>query len=187
MFRHVDLWRQQARCFDLTIEQRFQPRAEAARIDSLDVLERQIFFQTVGYVEMAPSTHADRDRHVFQVFWLPDFGLRPHEDCPGRIAIAFGNDAAHAGAGVADRAPDAGALDHVLFFFGIGPVLRPLEIFEPFQLDCVPRNVFQSNSTSSPSAAKKPSCFATKSLRPMPLGATLTRFRLLAIANLLDH
>ena len=28
---------------------------------------------------------------------------------------------------------------------------------------------------------------ATKSLRPMPLGATLTRFRLLAIANLLDH
>jgi hypothetical protein len=24
-------------------------------------------------------------------------------------------------------------------------------------------------------------------LRPMPLGATLTRFKLLAIANLLDH
>src|SRR5215813_14090369 len=57
----------------------------------------------------------------------------------------------------------------------------------PFQLDCVPRKVFQSNSTSSPSAAKKPSCIATKSLRPMPLGATLTRFKLLAIANLLDH
>src|SRR5262245_15536627 len=31
-----------------------------------------------------------------------------------------------------------------------------------------------SNSTSMPSAAKKPSCCATKSLRPMPLGATRT-------------
>src|SRR6185503_8389820 len=54
----------------------------------------------------------------------------------------------------------------------------------PFQLDCVPRKVFQSNSTSSPSAAKKPSCMATKSLRPMPLGATFTRFKFSAMANL---
>src|SRR5215475_1795491 len=53
----------------------------------------------------------------------------------------------------------------------------------PFQLDCVPRKVFQSNSTSRPSAAKKPSCIATKSLRPMPLGATLTCFRLGAMAK----
>src|SRR5262252_2728543 len=45
----------------------------------------------------------------------------------------------------------------------------------PFQLDCVPRKVFQSNSTSRPSAAKKSSCMATKSLSPMPLGAILTR------------
>src|ERR1700741_917719 len=44
----------------------------------------------------------------------------------------------------------------------------------PFQLDCVPRNVLMSHSTSMPSAAKKPSASATKSLRPMPLGATRT-------------
>src|SRR6476620_10676010 len=31
-----------------------------------------------------------------------------------------------------------------------------------------------SHSTSMPSAAKKPSCSATKSLMPMPLGATRT-------------
>src|SRR5262245_32952122 len=43
----------------------------------------------------------------------------------------------------------------------------------PFQLDCVPRKVFQSNSTSRPSAWKKPSSSATKSLRPIPFGATL--------------
>src|SRR5215510_3900235 len=43
----------------------------------------------------------------------------------------------------------------------------------PFQLDCVPRNVCQSNSTSSPSVRKKPSSSATKSLRPIPFGATL--------------
>src|SRR5262245_53777210 len=43
----------------------------------------------------------------------------------------------------------------------------------PFQLDCVPRKVFQSNSTSSPSALKKPSSNATKSFRPIPFGATL--------------
>src|SRR5215469_7962787 len=53
-----------------------------------------------------------------------------------------------------------------------------------FQLDCVPRNVFQSNSTSSPSAAKKPSCMATKSFSPMPFGATLTGMRRVAMAIL---
>src|SRR3954469_24863703 len=42
------------------------------------------------------------------------------------------------------------------------------------QRDCVPRNVFMSHSTSMPSAWKKPSCWATKSLMPMPLGATRT-------------
>src|SRR5438874_6832806 len=45
---------------------------------------------------------------------------------------------------------------------------------EPFQLACVPRKVFMSHSTSMPSAAKKPSSFATKSFRPIPLGATRT-------------
>ena|SRR5437870_2540181 len=45
----------------------------------------------------------------------------------------------------------------------------------PFQLDCVPRKVFQSNCTSSPSLAKNPWSSATESLRPIPLGATLMR------------
>src|SRR3954469_15520521 len=40
--------------------------------------------------------------------------------------------------------------------------------------DCVPRKVLTSHSTSMPSAAKKPSSWATKSLMPMPLGATRT-------------
>src|SRR4051812_26438384 len=40
--------------------------------------------------------------------------------------------------------------------------------------DCVPRKVLTSHSTSMPSAAKKPSASATKSLMPMPLGATRT-------------
>src|SRR3954469_15336406 len=44
------------------------------------------------------------------------------------------------------------------------------------QRDLVPRNVLTSHSTSMPSAAKKPSFSATKSLRPMPLGATRTFF-----------
>src|SRR6185503_9550614 len=42
------------------------------------------------------------------------------------------------------------------------------------QRDWVPRKVLMSHSTSMPSAAKKPSFSATKSLRPMPLGATRT-------------
>src|SRR3954468_4067595 len=42
------------------------------------------------------------------------------------------------------------------------------------QRDCVPRKVLTSHSTSMPSAAKKPSFSATKSLRPIPLGATRT-------------
>src|SRR5262245_47747790 len=49
--------------------------------------------------------------------------------------------------------------------------------FNSFQLDWVPLKVFQSSSTSRPSAAKKPSSKATKSLRPMPFGATFTRVR----------
>src|SRR5262245_48784826 len=44
----------------------------------------------------------------------------------------------------------------------------------PFQLDCVPRKVLMSHSTSMPSSAKKPSSCATKSLSPMPFGATRT-------------
>src|ERR1051325_1481112 len=53
--------------------------------------------------------------------------------------------------------------------------------FRSFQLLCVPRKVFMSNSTSSPSAANSPSCIATKSFRPMPFGATVTW---IAIGNL---
>ena len=53
--------------------------------------------------------------------------------------------------------------------------------FKSFQLPCVPRKVFMSNSTSRPSAAKKPSCIATKSFSPMPFGATAT---LIAIGRL---
>src|SRR5580704_6698144 len=52
-----------------------------------------------------------------------------------------------------------------------------------FQLDCVPRKVFQSSSTSRPSAAKKPSRMATKSLSPMPLGAIFTRCSSLAMTH----
>src|SRR5262245_42119624 len=43
----------------------------------------------------------------------------------------------------------------------------------PFQVDCVPRKVFQSNSTSSPSSLKNSCSRATKSFRPIPFGATL--------------
>ena len=87
---HRDLRRQQRGGLDLAVEQRLQPRAEAAGVDGLDVLERQIFFQPVGHVEMAAGAHADRDRNVLQILRLADLGIRPHEDRPGRIAVGLG-------------------------------------------------------------------------------------------------
>ena len=56
---HVDLRRQQARRLDLAVEQRLQPRAEAAGVDGLDVLERQILLQPIRHVEVAAGAHAD--------------------------------------------------------------------------------------------------------------------------------
>src|SRR4029450_3576085 len=53
------------------------------------------------------------------------------EDRPGRDAVRVGHHFAHAGAGIADRAPDASALDDLAFVLRIGPVLRTLEILEP--------------------------------------------------------
>jgi len=129
---HRDLRRQQARGLDLAVQQGFEPRAEAAGIDDLDVFERQELFQPVGHVEMAAGAHADRDRHILEVLRLMDFRIRPHEDRPRREAISFRDEAAHAGAGVADRAPDAGPLDHLFLAFGVGLVLRALEIIETF-------------------------------------------------------
>src|SRR5215472_5237505 len=40
------------------------------------------------------------------------------------------DEASHPGAGIADAAPHAGALDHVGFVFGVGAVLRALQIIE---------------------------------------------------------
>src|SRR5262249_45941840 len=45
-------------------------------------------------------------------------------------AVGVGHHLAHAGAGVADRAPDAGALDHLALVLRVGAVLRTLEIVE---------------------------------------------------------
>ena len=81
---HGDLRRQQARRLDLAVEQRLEPRAEAAGVDGLDVLERQIFLQPVGHVEMAAGAHADRDRTSFR-----SSGLRILES--GRTKIAHGD------------------------------------------------------------------------------------------------
>src|SRR5262249_57157957 len=101
--------------------------AEAAGIDGLDGLEREILLEPVGHVEMAAGAHANRDRHVLEILGRPDLGVRPHEDRPGRDPVGIRHHLAHAGAGVADRAPDAGALDHVALVLGIGPVPRALE------------------------------------------------------------
>src|SRR5262249_31101409 len=54
----------------------------------------------------------------------------PHEDRPGRDPVGVGHHLAHAGAGIADRAPDTGALDHLALVLRIGAVLRTLEIVE---------------------------------------------------------
>src|ERR1700675_125096 len=79
---------------------------------------------------MAAGAHADRDRHVLEIARLPDARIRPHENRPRRHAIRVSHETPHAGAGIADAAPDAGALDHLGLAFGIGPVLRPLEILQ---------------------------------------------------------
>src|SRR5579862_1917968 len=79
---------------------------------------------------MAAGAHADRDRNVLEIARLPDARIRPHEDRPRRDAIRVSHETSHAGAGIADRAPDAGALNHLGLVLGIGPVLRPLEILQ---------------------------------------------------------
>src|SRR6516164_11599579 len=55
---------------------------------------------------------------------------REHEDRPGRHAISIGDEPSHAGAGIADAAPHAGALDHVGFVLRVGTILRALQIVE---------------------------------------------------------
>src|SRR5204863_9904570 len=52
---HVDLRRQQAGRLDLSIEQRFQTRAEAADIHGLDAIERHVLLDTIRHVEVASS------------------------------------------------------------------------------------------------------------------------------------
>src|SRR5580704_6014079 len=79
---------------------------------------------------MAAGAHADRDRHVLEIARLFNTRIRPHENRPRRHAVGLGDETPHAGAGIADRAPDAGALDHLGLVFGIRPVLRPLEILQ---------------------------------------------------------
>src|SRR5436190_24069445 len=69
---HRDLRRQKACRLDLAVEQGLEPRTEAAGIDHLDVLERQIFFQPIGHVEMAAGAHAHRYGHVLQVLRTAD-------------------------------------------------------------------------------------------------------------------
>src|SRR5262249_53243493 len=127
---HRDLRRQQARGLDLTVEQRLEASAEAAGVDRLDVGERQILLQPERHVEMAAGAHADRDRNVAQILRRTYHRIRPHEDRPRRVAERVGHYLAHAGAGVADRTPHAGALDDVLLGLRVGLVLRTLEIVE---------------------------------------------------------
>ena len=79
---------------------------------------------------MASRAHADRDRHILEVFRPADARVGPHEDRPRRDPVGVGHHLAHAGAGVADRAPDAGALDHLALVLRVGAVLRTLEIVE---------------------------------------------------------
>src|SRR5262249_32248185 len=79
---------------------------------------------------VASRAHADRDRHVLEVFRPADARIGPYEDRPGRDPVGVGHHLAHAGAGIADRAPDAGALDHLALVLRIGAVLRTLEIGE---------------------------------------------------------
>src|SRR5580692_5644845 len=79
---------------------------------------------------MAAGAHADRDRNVLEIARLTDARIRPHEDRPWRHAVGLGDETPHAGAGIADRAPDAGTLDDLGLVLRIGPVLRPLEILQ---------------------------------------------------------
>ena len=126
---HRDLRRQQARGLDLAVEQRLEPRAEAAGVDRLDVGERQVLLQPIRHVEMAAGAHADRDRNV-----LRSSGLRIADRAARRSPTAschsVGHDPSHAGARVADGAPHARALDHVLLGLRVRLVLRALEIVE---------------------------------------------------------
>src|SRR6202008_3597125 len=127
--RHVDLRRQQARPLDLALEQRLEPRAEAAGVDRLDILERQILLQPERHVEVTAGPQAHGDRYILQVLGLADLRIRPHENRPWRHAVAVADEPAHARAGVGDRAPHARALDQAaILVLSERLVLRPLEV-----------------------------------------------------------
>ena len=79
---------------------------------------------------MAAGAHADGNRHVLEIARLMNVRIRAHENRPRRHAIGVSHETPHAGAGIADAAPDAGALDHLGLVLRIGPVLRPLEILQ---------------------------------------------------------
>src|SRR5262249_28823425 len=112
------------------VEQCLQSRTKATRVDGLDLVERQIPLKAIGHVEMTSGAQANGDRYPGEVFRSLDGRIRSNEDRPGRNAVAFAHDAAHAGAGVAHRSPCAGTLDYILLRLGIGPVLGALEIFK---------------------------------------------------------
>src|SRR5947209_6667660 len=76
---------------------------------------------------MTAGPHADRDLHVFEIFRAAYFRVRAHEYGPWGIPVSVGNEPAHAGAGIANTAPGAGALNDVAPLH-IGFVLRALEI-----------------------------------------------------------
>src|SRR5262249_18931728 len=65
-----------------------------------------------------------------EVFRPANARVGPHEDRPRRDPVSVGHHLAHAGAGIADRAPDAGALDHLALVLRVRAVLRTLEIVE---------------------------------------------------------
>jgi len=113
---------------DLAVQQRPQARAEAAGVDGLDVLERQIFLQPERHVEMTAGTQPDRDRDVLKILRPADPGFLAHEDRPRRDTVAIRHEAAHAGACVGDAAPNTGTLDQAFVALHVRLVLRPLEV-----------------------------------------------------------
>src|SRR5262249_29018648 len=65
-----------------------------------------------------------------EVFGPANARVGPHEDRPGRNAVGVRHHFAHAGAGVADRAPNTRALNDLAFVLRVGLVLGSLEIVE---------------------------------------------------------